>query len=340
MAYIGRDTDKISNVEVLDNITFDGSSSYTLQKGGSNFTPSSANTLLVSIDGVVQAGNFTVSGSTIDFGTAVAGTSTCDFILHYGVGLITIPADGTVTSAKLSYPLTTFSSTGIDDNADATTITIDSNENVGIGTASPTNFGAGFKTLEIKNSGGDASELITGNSVIAQTIASNTNSLVYMGSRSDHELIITTNDTERMRIRSSGLAIGGTGDANTLSDYEEGTWTPSLNVGTKTVNSANYVKIGRLVMLNFVLSNFSDTTSNTTIEITGIPFNQVSGTFIGSAAGERTDVNTPVILLYNNYMRFNNGFGVSDYATDLKYSDINNGSDFDIIGTITYFTDS
>jgi hypothetical protein len=76
MAYIGRDTDKISNVEVLDNITFDGSSSYTLQKGGSNFTPSSANTLLLSIDGVVQAGNFTVSGSTIDFGTAVAGTST------------------------------------------------------------------------------------------------------------------------------------------------------------------------------------------------------------------------------------------------------------------------
>jgi hypothetical protein len=102
MAYIGRDVDKISNVEVLDNITFDGSSSYTLQKNSVNFTPSSANTLLVSIDGVVQAGNFTVSGSTIDFGTAVAGTSTCDFILHYGIGLITTPADGTVTTAKLS----------------------------------------------------------------------------------------------------------------------------------------------------------------------------------------------------------------------------------------------
>ena len=102
MAYIGRDTDKISNVEVLDNITFDGSSSYTLQKNSVNFTPSSANTLLVSIDGVVQAGNFTVSGSTIDFGTAVAGTSTCDFILHYGTGLITTVSDGTVTTAKLA----------------------------------------------------------------------------------------------------------------------------------------------------------------------------------------------------------------------------------------------
>ena len=101
MAYIGRDTDKISNVEVLDNITFDGSSSYTLQKNSVNFTPSSANTLLLSIDGVVQAGNFTVSGSTIDFGTAVAGTSTCDFILHYGIGLITTVSDGTVTTAKL-----------------------------------------------------------------------------------------------------------------------------------------------------------------------------------------------------------------------------------------------
>jgi hypothetical protein len=105
MPYVGRSTDKISNVEVLDNITFDGSSSYTLQKNSVNFTPSSANTLLVSIDGVVQAGNFTVSGSTIDFGTAVAGTSTCNFILHYGIGLITTPADGTVTTAKLASSL-------------------------------------------------------------------------------------------------------------------------------------------------------------------------------------------------------------------------------------------
>jgi hypothetical protein len=129
MAYIGRDVDKISNVEVLDNITFDGSSSYTLQKGGSNFTPSSANTLLVSIDGVVQAGNFTVSGSTIDFGTAVAGTSTCNFILHYGIGLITTPADGTVTTAKLTGGLTVTHAIG---SASSPSITFDSDSNTGI----------------------------------------------------------------------------------------------------------------------------------------------------------------------------------------------------------------
>ena len=116
MAYIGRGTDKISNVEVLDNITFDGSSSYTLQKSSVNFTPSSANTLLLSIDGVVQAGNFTVSGSTIDFGTAVAGTSTCDFVLHYGVGLITAPSDGTVTAAKLASNSVTYEKIGYNAN--------------------------------------------------------------------------------------------------------------------------------------------------------------------------------------------------------------------------------
>ena len=101
MAYIGRGTDKISNIEILDNITFDGSSSYSITKSSVAFVPNSAQSCLISIDGVVQATNFTVSTSTIDFGVAIAGTSTCDFFLHYGTGLITVPADGTVTEAKI-----------------------------------------------------------------------------------------------------------------------------------------------------------------------------------------------------------------------------------------------
>jgi hypothetical protein len=140
---------------------------------------------------------------------------------------------------------------------------------------------------------------------------------------------------------SGGVYLGGTGSANLLDDYEEGTWTPVINSGTLSVDSATYVKIGRIVTLNFGLSNFSDTSSATLIQVSGLPFNEASGTtYIGSAAGERTDYNAPVILLVSNFMRFNNGFGVSDYATDLKYSDINNGPDLDIIGSITYYTDS
>tara|TARA_R100000541_G_scaffold77_1_gene163 strand:- start:1082 stop:2194 length:1113 start_codon:yes stop_codon:yes gene_type:complete len=106
MAYIGRGTDNISNVEVLDNITFSGASSYTLKKGGANFVPVSANNILLSIDGVVQANNFSVSGSTINFGTAVTGT--CNFVLHFGTGLITTVQDGAVTTVKIGNDAVTY----------------------------------------------------------------------------------------------------------------------------------------------------------------------------------------------------------------------------------------
>ena len=99
--YIGRDLDKISNIEILDNITFDGSQSYTLQKGGVNFTPNSAQSIILGIDGITQIANFSVNGSTIDFGVAVANTSTCNYIIHLGTGLLTAVSDGSVTNAKL-----------------------------------------------------------------------------------------------------------------------------------------------------------------------------------------------------------------------------------------------
>ena len=51
--YIGRDVDNISNVEKLDNITFDGSATYALEKSSVAYTPSGANNILISIDGVV-----------------------------------------------------------------------------------------------------------------------------------------------------------------------------------------------------------------------------------------------------------------------------------------------
>ena len=44
-------------------------------------------------------------------------------------GSIGTPADNTVGESQLSYPLTNFSSTGIDDNATSTAVTIDSSQN-------------------------------------------------------------------------------------------------------------------------------------------------------------------------------------------------------------------
>ena len=102
MAYIGRSLDQFSNVQKLDNITFTNSAGhYNLTKGGVAFTPSSADTMIVSINGVVQYGNFTVSGSTITFSGALATADTCDFIYHMGTGLLSTPVDNSVSTAKI-----------------------------------------------------------------------------------------------------------------------------------------------------------------------------------------------------------------------------------------------
>jgi hypothetical protein len=104
MAYIGQNLDRFSNVEKLDAITpstSTGAGPYNLTKGGVAFTPSSANTMVVSIDGVIQYGNFSVSGSTITFNAALADANTCDFIYHMGTGLLSTPVDNSVSTAKI-----------------------------------------------------------------------------------------------------------------------------------------------------------------------------------------------------------------------------------------------
>jgi len=67
-------------------------------------------------------------------------------------------------------------------------------------------------------------------------------------------------------ILSGGVQLGGTGTANLLNDYEEGTWTPTfinLDDSSKgTINYASYRKIGGLVHVDikvFISSSVSDT---------------------------------------------------------------------------------
>ncbi len=108
MAYIGRNLEQFSNVEKLDAIipaTATGVGPYNLTQNSTAFTPVSANSLVISIDGVVQYGNFSVNNATVTFDAALSDANTCDFIYQMGIGLISTPADGTVTTAKLSLPL-------------------------------------------------------------------------------------------------------------------------------------------------------------------------------------------------------------------------------------------
>ena len=67
-------------------------------------------------------------------------------------------------------------------------------------------------------------------------------------------------------------------DANTLDDYEEGTWTPTL-VGSTSGSATsggntygNYTKVGQLVTLNFVISISAVSTLVGAVYLSGLPF--------------------------------------------------------------------
>ena len=102
MSYIGRDVDNISNVEKLDNITFSGTTTYALTKSSVAYTPSGQNNILISIDGVVQMGNFSVSTTNIVLDWSPTSANTCNWILHFGTGVLNVPADGSIVAAKMA----------------------------------------------------------------------------------------------------------------------------------------------------------------------------------------------------------------------------------------------
>jgi hypothetical protein len=87
-------------------------------------------------------------------------------------------------------------------------------------------------------------------------------------------------------IFNSGLAIGGTGDANTLSDYEEGSFTPTWNGYTPYGTSGKYVKIGTQVTVYATLVTNSGT-DESLIQIDNLPF-QVSGNQGGGIVNHNT----------------------------------------------------
>lgn len=74
----------------------------------------------------------------------------------------------------------------------------------------------------------------------------------------------------------AGIGIGGTGSANTLDDYEEGTWSPSFQSDlstTYTTRVGTYTKVGDLVTAWFHIDiNVNGATGTQSLIIAGLPF--------------------------------------------------------------------
>ena len=76
---------------------------------------------------------------------------------------------------------------------------------------------------------------------------------------------------------SKGVVLGATSntDANTITDFETGTWTPTVTNGTGyNAQFGNYTKIGRLVFINGNVETSS--TSSAGNVISGLPFASLS----------------------------------------------------------------
>ena len=121
-------------------------------------------------------------------------------------------------------------------------------------------------------------------------------------------LAFKTSGTERARIDSSGhlivpegitlgTAAGTYNAANTLDDYEEGTWTPSIGGdATYVLQTGTYTKIGNVVHISARLHiNIKGTGSGTTFS--GLPFTNGS-LAVGVSLGKFTSAANSFISAY------------------------------------------
>ena len=150
----------------------------------------------------------------------------------------------------------------------------------------------------------------------------------------------------------TGQAAGMTSEV--LSDYEEGTWTPTFTaevVGNLTVaystQLGHYTKVGRLVTVNFSIqtSTFTHSTASGTARIGGLPFtcSATAGTqhfgAIGLQGLQKTNYTQVVCASAGNTQ--NLIFVVSGPATNQNYANVNitefpSGGSVTIRGSISY----
>ena len=103
MPYIGK-SPVSGGFHKLGNLTASATATYALTLGGAAYYPETANQLLVSLNGVIQApqDSFTVSGSNLVFDSALTSSDSIDFVVALGdvlgVGSVT---DGAITTAKI-----------------------------------------------------------------------------------------------------------------------------------------------------------------------------------------------------------------------------------------------
>ena len=134
-------------------------------------------------------------------------------------------------------------------------------------------------------------------------------------------------------INSAGSKSGIIGQ--TELDYEEGTWTPTVDSGTLTGVSGVYTKIGNKVTVKFNLANFSEKTADQIILITSLPFTLSAGGGTVQTFQVNHAEGTNLTSYSTTGFRMTNHYNPSSWAS-IKYSELGSDPNFGCIGT--YFT--
>jgi hypothetical protein len=341
LAYIGVQPAEAYTSFAVQHFTTSATDTFTL-----DFPVANENEIALFINNVRQEPGssyaYTASGTTLTLSSAITGSDSmyCVFI---GKAVQTVaPAAGSVTGGMMSYPLTNFSSTGIDDNATSTAVTIDSSGNVLVGMAAVSGSTDGLHFRP-----GIASGINVTND---HTIALNRKS-------TDGEILRFLKDSSlvgSIDVSSSGISIklGGTGSANALDDYEEGTWTPTFGgAGSDpssfswNVQSGTYTKVGNQVFARAIVypSSFSGGSGNWNVR--SLPFT-ANANSVGTMWWDRIRIQAgqapglvPRVLGTTSYMEFpemNDGSG--EASTRIQVDDL--AGNFYLELSIVYTTDS
>ena len=152
-----------------------------------------------------------------------------------------------------------------------------------------------------------------------------------------------------------GIYVGGTGSANKLEDYEEGTFTPSLAYSTTNSNPTHtgqqgqYTKIGNLVTFQIRVNISNNGSGSGNVKINGLPFgvdaSSISNAMVQANAVVGLDVggdreifvqfegnNTTSVFFYTYAIESSSNYGV------LSIGNIDNNLNINVRGT--YFTSS
>tara|TARA_B110000037_G_scaffold191365_1_gene224853 strand:- start:295 stop:1119 length:825 start_codon:yes stop_codon:yes gene_type:complete len=223
-----------------------------------------------------------------------------------------------------------FKSTGIDDNATSTKVTV-SNTGIavtgGIQASDSINTSAAgvSKWYAPSNSGNpefylgasDAERL--GIQTIFDGGTQNLNSVSFFtqtasGASNKGLMNFSVDGTTRLQINDAGLAVtggvalGGTGVANTISDYETGTFTATLTAvnppSSPPTATGEYVKVGNICHFTIFRFDAANTTgASAQMKITGLPFTCSKSTNISAPFTHGFDFNTG----RNQFFELNNG---------------------------------